>query len=39
MSLESGDRPQDAGEILAAVLEEVARSPDRVSGTPSSASE
>ncbi|SDW56186.1 serine/threonine protein kinase [Thiocapsa roseopersicina] len=39
MSLEVGDRPQDAGELLAAVLEEVARSPDRVAGIPSSASE
>jgi hypothetical protein len=38
MSMEIGERPQDAGELLAAVLEEVARSPDGVSGKPSSAS-
>jgi hypothetical protein len=38
MSMEIGERPQDAGELLAAVLEEVARIPDRVAGKPSSAS-
>ncbi|WP_373508580.1 serine/threonine protein kinase [Thiocapsa sp.] len=38
MSMEIGERPQDAGELLAAVLEGVARSPDGVSGKPSNAS-
>jgi serine/threonine protein kinase len=39
MSMEIGDRPQDAGELLAGVLEQVARSSDTVSGTPPSESE
>ncbi len=39
MSMEIGDRPQDAGELLAAVLEGVGRSPEMGSGTPPSEPE